>query len=84
MKTINQLYQWCKANSTIAHIIGASILALSYLVVGLLLSFIISSIFFISKEFIDKNTTGFDYKDLAIDYVTWSITIIIIKIITYG
>ncbi len=76
MKLINIIYTWCKANSTIAHIIGASILALSYFVIGWVWSLIFSSVFFIGKEFLDRKTTGFSWSDLAIDYAAWGVVTI--------
>ena len=84
---IQTIYLWCKSHSTIAHIIGASILALSYCgfniianeLISIICSFVFSSVFFIGKEIKDKSTTGFDLMDLLIDYVTWTIITILIK-----
>lgn len=48
------------------------------------LNFLISSVLFLGKEFVDAikpNPTGFDKSDLAIDYISWFTGTVLISLI---
>ena len=73
-------YRWCEANDTAAHIVFSAGLAQSFWLFNLLsdldksalFSFIFSSALFVGKELGDMSTTGFGWKDLLVNYATWT------------
>ena len=72
-------YRWCEANSVKAHIIFSTIIAQSfwffnlfnYLDESVIYSLLFSSVLFIGKELADIGDTGFGWKDLFINYLSW-------------
>lgn len=94
MWLINQLktfYNFCGKYDTYSHRIGGGLLALQSMinykwsyVFTLLLSLVISTLFFFGKEYIDtikKNPTGWSWRDIVNGYKGWIVITIIILII---
>ena len=94
MWLINQLktfYNFCGKYDTYSHRIGGGLLGLISLinfhkpfVFSLLVSFLVASLLFFLKEFIDcvkQNPTGWSWRDIKNGYIGWiTITLIIILI----
>ena len=88
---LKELYNFCGRYDTYSHLLGGALLALQaiipykwYYASTLILSWLISSLFFFGKEYIDtikKNPTGFSWRDIRNGYIGWAVSTTIITIL---